>query len=464
MTLNECIDSSLLEWDKNPCLVEFSPGNGYRSIFASELRARIQETTKQFRSWGIGPKFLVPVFINNSIDYIIIFVSLMNLGALPVMAKLEYRKLELFDIFHNCRPQAVISEETHLPFLKPYLSEILVISRSGRHLRLLQSSRRRRRAIRVADDIATVNYTYRGYGYPIGVLVPHGQYLHGAEVLQLGLLGNPGEKMLVILPMSHIFTLVGCIVVPILFHMTAVIAQTIHPRAIFKCIRECSVEYITSVPQIYSLLLRLREHFAKLNSLRAFVSGGSLLTAEDYKNISQGFAVELLHGYGLTECTPVSRNIRGRAKAGTIGPVCEEIECRINTSSGKDNGEILIKSSHMSKTYLNRDWETRQVFEKDWFRTGDRGCFDGEHLIFLEEIKNTRKINGNIVDLEEVRKAILQDDQIAEVDIQYKNNALIAFCGVSEKLDFPSKVRELKNSLRGLVAEYKIPRTFNKMQ
>jgi len=404
------------------------------------------------------------VFINNSIEYVTILIALMNLGAVPVMVKLEYRKLELLDIFHNCRPQAVITEETHLQFLKPFLTGIVVIARSGTRLRLLQGSQQRLQAIEIADDIATVNYTYRGYGYPIGALVPHRQYLHGAEVLQQGLQGKPGERMLVILPMSHIFTLVGCIVTPILFHMTTVIAQTIHPRMIFQCIRKCSIDYLTSVPQIYSLLLRLQEESAYLSSLQAFVSGGSLLTAEDYRNITEGFAVELLHGYGLTECTPVSRNIRGGAKAGTIGPVCDKIECRINASAGNNNGEILIKSSYMSKAYLNRNWETREVFEGDWFKTGDRGCFEGEHLIFLEEIKNTRKINGNIVDLKEVRKAILLDDQISEVDIQYQNNSLSAYCGISEKINFPSKVRELKNSLRGLVAEYKIPKTFNKLR
>lgn len=202
MTLNECIDSSFLKWGKNPCLVEFNPHNGYSSISASELRSRIQERTEQFRCWGIGKKFLVPVFINNSIEYVTILIALMNLGAVPVMVKLEYRKLELLDIFHNCRPQAVITEETHLQFLKPFLTGIVVIARSGTRLRLLQGSQQSRRAIEIADDIATVNYTYRGYGYPIGALVPHRQYLHGAEVLQQGLQGKPGERMLVILPMS----------------------------------------------------------------------------------------------------------------------------------------------------------------------------------------------------------------------------------------------------------------------
>ena len=32
-----------------------------------------------------------------------------------------------------------------------------------------------------------------------------------------------GEKMLIILPMAHIFTLVGCIFAPLLHHMTSVI-------------------------------------------------------------------------------------------------------------------------------------------------------------------------------------------------------------------------------------------------
>lgn len=458
MTFNRSIDASLQEWGDGPCLVECDSRGRCVPISARELRSRIQDRTRQFNRWGIRKGFMVPMFLDNSIDFIDSLFALMNLGAIPVMVKLDWRKIELEEIFRNCRPQAVLGEKYHLPVLEPFLKDVLVIERGPHGLRLQQSHGGQRPSSGVSDDIATVNYTYRGYGYPLGALVPHRQYLNGAETLQKGLQGDFGEKMLVTIPMSHIFTLVGCIAVPILHKITAVITQTIHPRIIFQIIRDHRIQYLTSVPHIYRLLLRLKEESSNLSSLRAFVSGGTLLTAEQYREISEGFGVEVLHGYGLTECTPVSRNVRGQSRGGTVGPICAKIDCRIAGPRKAQCGEILIRTPCMAEGYLDRSRETGEVFEGEWFKTGDRGFFQDDHLVFVEEMKNTRKINGNMVDLEEVRKAILLDDQIDRVDIHYDNNSLFARCGVCRKVESRSKARELTVCLRELLAAYKIPR------
>jgi long-subunit acyl-CoA synthetase (AMP-forming) len=78
-----------------------------------------------------------------------------------------------------------------------------------------------------------------------------------------------------------------------------------------------------------------------LSSLKVFVSGGSRLTKENYQKIKQAFGIEFLHGYGLTEFTPVSRNIRKQAKPGTIGPFCDGIEYKISSADINGHGEIL---------------------------------------------------------------------------------------------------------------------------
>jgi long-chain acyl-CoA synthetase len=289
-------------------------------------------------------------------------------------------------------------------------------------------------------------------------MVPHGQYALGASALQAGLQGQAGESMLLTIPMSHIFTLIGCITVPLLYKLSCIIVQTIHPRIVFQVIRDLKITYITSVPDVYMLLLRMREQSAELGSLRAFVCGGSVLGAEDYSRLCEGFAVEVLHGYGLTEFTPVSRNIRGSARGGTIGPPCECVRCTIAASSEGGDGEILIQTQEMAGQYLNREWETRETYRDGWFATGDKGCFEGDHLVFLEEIKDTRKINGNIVDLKEVRNAILRDAQIESVDLQYRRNSLTACCTVARNVDRETKERALIQSLKSRLASYKIPK------
>lgn len=464
MTVNDAIRTALETWGQHPCFAELRPGRPSILTSAAQSRREISELALQLHSWGVRPRQLVPIFLENSTNFIHAFLSLLELNAIPVLVKLDYRRMELEQVFANCRPQAVISERRHLPLLKPYLQGLTVVEHSDGRFSLGQSADTPLPAPGdIPEDIASINYTYRGYGYPLGAMVSHAQYLHGASVLQHGLKGLRGEKMLVILPMAHIFTLVGCILVPILYQMTSVIACTLHPRHLFKYIEEMQIDYITSVPEIYEMLHRLRESAVNLSSLKVFVSGGSLLTPDSYSKISRAFSVDLLHGYGLTEFTPISRNVRLQARAGTVGSVGHDIACRICSPDASGVGEIQIRTQNVSQGYYRRPEESGEAFQDGWFRTGDSGRLDQEHLVFVRELKQTRKINGNIVDLEEVRRAILMDREVAECQVSCENSCLSTRLGVGARVDFKEKVQETRTRLRALLAEYKIPRQFSRL-
>jgi len=456
--IGQAVNASLRNWGDWPAFLQVNKAQGTSPTSSAEFFRKILETARQLSAWGVREKFLVPLFLDNSTDFITIFLSLLHIGAIPVLVKLEYRALELGEIFSNARPQAVIAEKEHLKFLTPYLQNTIVITRTENRFSLTQSAEGLRGREDIPDDIASINYTYRGYGYPLGAMVSHAQYLHGARVLQDGLQACAGEKMLIILPMAHIFTMVGCILVPLLFRMTSVIVDSLHPRLLFQYIRDFRIEHITSVPEIYELLYRLHDPAADLSSLKVFVSGGSILTPGSYANLTRAFSVDLLHGYGLTEFTPVSRNVRNEARPGTVGPLCDKVQCRIDPSAPDGAGEILIKTPHATGFYYRRPGESEEAHRDGWFRTGDMGRMVDGHLVFVKELKNTRKINGNLVDMEEVSRAFRLDKDVAEVQVGWENNSLFANLALSRHIDFEEKTKRLKTSLRDVLAEYKIPR------
>jgi long-chain acyl-CoA synthetase len=458
MTIGEALAETLRDWGDHPCLIEVSRERGTIETSSQQLLGHVAECAAQLQAWGVRRGYFVPLFLDNSASFITIFLSLLQIGAVPVMAKMEYRRIELDEIFRNSRPEAVIAEKHHLPLLGPYLQKAAVLALENGSLSLLQPGDRGRPREDILPELASVNYTYRGYGYPLGAMVTHGQYLHGARVLQDTLAGHKGERMLILLPMVHIFTLVGCILAPLLYGMTSVIADTPHPRRLFNYIRNFRIDHVTSVPEFYSLLARLRDPSEDLSSLKVFVSGGSLLPADNYARIKSVFSVDLLHGYGLTEFTPVSGNMRGRARAGTVGPVCGEVTCRIDSPRPDGVGEILIKAPQVGAIYYGRPSESHEAQSDGWFRTGDLGRFDEDHLVFTGELKNTRKINGNMVDLEEVSRAIRLDPDVAAVHVGWVRNELFADLGLRRKIDFDEKVKQIKTSLRGSIAAYKIPR------
>jgi len=458
MNVAQAILYSLAGWGSHPAALTMESGTDHRSTSAEQLAEEIRGLAGTLRGWGIGPGHAVALFLENSLDFVRVFAALLLLKAVPVPLKLEYRRLELAEVFSAVRPFGIVAEDDHLPLLSEHLGNALVIGRAAAGFRLLSTPGRPRPPAEVTEDIASLNFTYRGHGYPLAAMVSHRQYLHGARVLQDGLQGRPGERLLVLLPMAHIFSLVGCVLVPLLYRMTMVISRSLHPRVIFEQIRAWDVNTLTAVPDIYELLARVKDPELELPSLEALVCGGSTLSAESYERIRNAFSAQLLHGYGLTEFAPVSRNLRHQARAGTVGPPCQGVECAIDRPDAAGEGEILVRSEALSPGYYGRPRETAEAFAGSWFRTGDLGRLEDGHLVFRREAKSTRKVNGNMVDLEEVRRALLSLPGCREAEVEYDQGRLTARLSLEKGPPDSDRALELKGHLKGIIAGYKIPR------
>jgi long-chain acyl-CoA synthetase len=269
--------------------------------------------------------------------------------------------------------------------------------------------------------------------------------------------------MLVVLPFYYIFPLVVCLFVPLLYKLPSVLSQTVNPLKLFEYIRQYKINLITAVPEIYELFYNCREDAVDLSSLRVLGSGGSRLTKENYQKIKQAFGIEQMHGYGLTEFTPVSRNIINQVKAGTIGPFCDGIEHKISSEDVDGYGEILIKTPNMAKSYYRRNKETQDTFQDDWFKTGDIGRIEEGHLVFLKEKKNTRKLKGNMIDLQEVKNAILMYTGVKDAIIDFKDNTLSAGIMIDTDNDMKDEYVRIKQFLSKMIAAYKIPKLMNRL-
>ncbi|MBA7588406.1 hypothetical protein ES708_30462 [subsurface metagenome] len=184
MTVAEEVLKALSGWGSQPVFIELTPNKPPIYVSAEEFRNRIEETTRLLRDLGIKQRYLVTLFLENSIDFVVIFLSLINLGAVPIALKMDYRKIELDEIFANAEPHTIIAEQSHLAVLSPYLPGRLVIARSGGQLILQQSPADPPSLADIPEEIASINYTYRGYGFPLGAMIPHTQYLEGARVHQ----------------------------------------------------------------------------------------------------------------------------------------------------------------------------------------------------------------------------------------------------------------------------------------
>lgn len=451
MKIAQLIDESLHGWGNFPVIEEFTPGENIRSVTSEETLNLVGNRTQFFRDCGIGKGVLIPIFLDNSIEFIITLLALLKIEAVPLMVKMEFRRLELEEIFRNAEPQFVITEKSHYPVIQAFTKGRNVLLWDGNEYQLPTEFFDIQPRTDLPDDIATINYTYRGYGFPLGAITTNKQYLTSVYQLQGMIHFQKGETLLVILPMSHIFPLVGCIFLPLIFRNTALIAKTLNPRHLTDVIDRKAVENIISIPEIYELFYRTVGENGLPSSLERLVSGGSILTAEKHREYEKAFGVQVIHGYGLTEFAPVSGNIYGSTR-GTMGPVGPLIDFRIV------NQELQIKGPGVTLGYYRRNKETSEAFDGSWFLTGDYCREQNGHLVFAGEKKGTRKVNGNLVDLAEVSKALYTYPRTKKADISFEDGVLYANVEFPSDTNASNELKNLRHHLKEIVAVYKIPR------
>jgi long-chain acyl-CoA synthetase len=117
--------------------------------------------------------------------------------------------------------------------------------------------------------------------------------------------------------------------------------------------------------------------------LRIAISGGAPLA----KEIAEFFAalgVEILEGYGLTECTSAATvNRVGQSRPGTVGTALPGTELRLG-----EDGELLIRSPTVFAGYYKDETATREVLDDEgWLRSGDIAEIDEDGYVTITDRK-----------------------------------------------------------------------------
>lgn len=235
------------------------------------------------------------------------------------------------------------------------------------------------------------------------------------------------------LPLFHVFA-----VYPILMSMIASGAHVVFPTPagyrgegvfdnLWKLIARWKVSYLITVPTALAALMQ-RPVDADVSTLRGAFSGSAPLPIELYNRFEKATGVQIIEGYGLTECTClVSCNPpAGKKKIGSVGIPFPYTHVRILTANGggfrecgvDEVGEICVANPGVfeGSTYTEVDKNRTLFAEGRYLRTGDLGRIDAEGYLFITgRAKDLIIRGGHNIDPAVIEEALMGHEAVAFV-------------------------------------------------
>ena len=424
-----------LQSDPRTPIFELADGSGtYRPLSVGDFVAEVKAVAKGLIASGVGSGDVVAIMSRTRYEWVLVDWAVWFAGGVSVPIYETSSPSQIQWIASDAGARfAVVEARRHCEDMESVRGELPALERIGvledgiieelkqRGKDVSDDELEARRTSRRLEDVATIIYTSGTTGRPKGAELTHANFVDTARSA-LNLLGEhvlpPGSRMLMFLPIAHVFARL-LVVVAASWPVTT--AFTPDTKNLMEDLAKFKPTFLLAVPRVFEkvynsaeakaiaggkgkifstgadtaiayskalsagkvpLTLKLKHAafdkllYAKLRGAMGgdvswAVSGGAPLGAR-LAHFFRGIGVTVLEGYGLTETTaPVCVNLPWSVKPGTVGPPLPGSTVAID-----DDGEILVKGVMVFKGYHNNPEGTAEAMRDGWFRTGDIGSLD----------------------------------------------------------------------------------------
>jgi long-chain acyl-CoA synthetase len=275
------------------------------------------------------------------------------------------------------------------------------------------------------EDVAAILYTSGTSGRPRGAMLTHRALLANLE--QGALLEppvvRPGDVVLLVLPMFHVYGLNAALGAVAKHAATGVLAERFDPVDTLDLIRRHGVTTVLGAPPMYVAWSMLPDVRAAFGSVRIAVSGAAPLPPEVLHRVLDVTGRHVFEGYGLTETAPVltSTLMSEVAKPGSIGRPIPGVELRLVDEQGGpaedgDPGEIVVRGANVFSGYWPDGADGPDG--DGWFATGDVAYLDDDgDLHLVDRRRELVLVSGFNVYPREVEEVLLEHPDIEEAAV-----------------------------------------------
>ena len=332
------------------------------------------------------------------------------------------------------------------------------------------------------NNLALINYTSGSTGSPKGVMLNGRSISNNIEVGMKMLPVDPGQRLVSMLPLAHMFGQVCELLYPLcsgthIYFLT----KSPTPSILLKALSDVQPYLVVTVPlviekiykknldpllskriirmfwhtPIISTILKSRVKKGLRNAfggkLRYFICGGAAMNPIVEKCLMD-IHFPLSIGYGMTECGPlIGGNPPRYFKARTGGVPVMNMEVKIDQPNAAGIGEILVKGENVMLGYYKNPEATNAAFTEDgWMRTGDLGRLDRKKNIYIKGRCKTMFLgaSGQNIYPEEIEDKLNNQQAVGESLIVEREGKLVALVFPDETLTKRMTLEEVQKIMK----------------
>ncbi len=442
---------------------QISLGRGDRIAFRdnnagisyAELNKRVVALASGLQGLGVSETDHVLIRLPNCIEFIVSFLALVKLGAIPVLQNSLLGASEVAYVQEHSGARAAITLNDiaePLRALREALPLGVIVARGFEEgdqvfedLGATKPKNLLRTANTHANDPAFMVYTSGTTGNPKGIVHAHRWIVAQGDTNKLRIEPQEHDVVMATGEWSFISALGHNVLFPLRNGVTGGILEgRMHPERVLKAVEVLGVTVLYSVATVYRRILAIGGVETKFNlsSLRGCNATGEALEAATYNEWLDRIGCPIWEHYGVSEMQlvfgqcphwPIKPGSVGKPLPGTRVEILDE---KYQSVPVGEIGHMLIASDNPGFFigYHKDQAKTNEVIHDGWYHTGDLAYRDEDDFLWIA---------GRNDDCFKSRGIF-----ISPIEIE---NALRQISGIAEACILPSPDREIGNKIRAVV-------------
>lgn len=454
-TFAELFSAAATAFPEQEAYVHRSERIGYGAWYDQALRV-----AAALQDYGVTPGNIVLISLDPSIDFAICCAAAQLLGAVAsgVNPRLGRREIAAI-VAQTAAPVMIIEEGADVP------EGVLHVIRRTELVEMRSSELRAELHAGHVTDLAVIIWTSGTTGLPKGACFTHASLKSAIDTA--GPLAAPFARKLSSVPFAHAgYMAKGW--EQIAYGMTLVITETPWTAAqMLRLLVEERISIAGAVPTQWAKLLELPELAdADLSHVAVGVTATAPASPELIERVTQAIGAPLIVRYSMTECPSMTGTRVGDSaeiQYRSVGRPQPGVEIVLRDADDSGVGRIAVRSAGVMQGYWRDPERTAEALVGDgWLISSDLGRFDADGNLVLAGRLGEMYIRGGYnvypIEVERVLSELPSISAVAVIGLAAPTIGEIGVaCVVPTDPENPPTLEDLRNHVRGELADYKAP-------